>query len=323
MKANKFLFVVTLASVMLAGIAQAGSIGRSSSSSSHSSSSVSRSSSFSAPSRPSTPSVAPAPSRPGGIGGTQGSIGVRKSEVTAPVAQQVRPTSPTPSTVPHSTPAPSYGYAPVPAPSVTNGSTFMSSLGGSFAGSMLGNMMFSGNRGGYGGGTTVVNNGGGTYQSEGNASGGTSVVQQKESYGMGHFILDVILFAVLVIVVVGIVFLFYKLFKVSKEYVNKERGVSNQPFNPTQVFWEIQKAFAAGDVTSLKTLLGPDIVDEMIADLQPSTLTLSGVSHEVRLSNNTEFSVWYKFTDAGEEVNQVWHYEKRNGIWALNGIETV
>jgi hypothetical protein len=99
--------------------------------------------------------------------------------------------------------------------------------------------------------------------------------------------------------------------------------VSVIPFNPTQKFWEIQKAFSAADVSSLGNLLGPDIVDELTANLKPSTLTLHGVSHEIRLANNTEFSIWYKFEDDGAEVNQVWHYEKFGGVWKLNGIENV
>jgi hypothetical protein len=141
---------------------------------------------------------------------------------------------------------------------------------------------------------------------------------------MGKFILDVILFAILVAVVVGIIFLFYKGFKMIREYVNKERGVGpSQPFSPTARFWEIQRAFANADVSFLRTLLGPDLVDEATNNLQPSTLALHNVSHEVRLNNPREFSVWYTFEDAGDQVNQVWHYEKFGNEWLLNGIETV
>lgn len=349
MKVSKLFTAVVVASAMFATIADAGSIGRSGGgggrSSFSSSSSSSRSSSFSAPSRPSTPSVAPAPSKPGGIGGnTQGSaMGVRKSEVTAPVAQQVRPnTANSAAGKPgsYSAPAPTYGSAPAPgyspgyaAPAPSIGGGFGSSFAGALGGSILGNMLFS-NHGS--GGTTVVNNGGGSGgYSQGSApatvvdssgqviSQNPVVVQQKESMSMGSIILNVILFAILIALLVGIAILFYKGFKMLKEYINKERGVSNQPFSPTARFWEIQRAFAAADMPFLKTLLGPDLVDEATNGLEASTVSLSGVSHEVRLHNNTEFSIWYTFTDAGEQVNQIWHYEKFGKDWLLNGIETV
>lgn len=345
MKASKFLSVAILASVMLAGIADAGSIGRSSSSSS--SGSRSSSSSFSSPSRPS-PSVAPsaAPSKSGGIGGTQGSVGVRKSEVTAPVAQKVEQSKPTPAPAQaagtstgsttgsssYSAPAPQYS-APAPVVVQSGGSGFGSSFAGALGGTIVGNALF-GNHG-NGGGTTVINNGtpsNGTVttgpsvvDSNGQSvSNGTVVVQQKESMGMGTIILNIILFAILVFVIFIVVFLFYRGFKLAKEYIDKERGVGpNMPFQPTAQFWEIQKAFASADIDKLKTLLGPDMVDEMTANLQPSTISLHNVSHEVRLNTPREFSVWYKFEDDGAEVNQVWHFEKFGSTWQLNGIENV
>ena len=340
MKATKFAIAALVASLVLATGVNATSIGRSGGGS-HSSPSVSRSPSVthSAPA-PKAPSVAPAPAKPGGIGGTQGSVGVRKSEVTAPVAQQVKPTNVNPdpgkpgSFSAPTGPTPTYGTVPQPvytAPSA--GSTFMSSLGGSFAGTLLGNAIF-GNHGNSG--TTVINNGaagvpnsGGTIQSGPSLSsdnqfnpGGVSSTPKKE-YTMWSFIGDAITFVILIAVLVGIAWIFYKGFQLVRNYVNKERGVSNIPFNPTQKFWEIQKAFASADVTALQTLLGPDLVDELTQNLQPATLTLHNVSHEIRLVNKTEFSIWYKFEDEGAEVNQVWHYERFGSDWKLNGIENL
>jgi hypothetical protein len=229
-------------------------------------------------------------------------------------------------------------YAPAPAPVVVQGSSgfgsgFGSSFAGSLTGTMLGNALF-GNHGN--GGTTVINNGGAGVPSSGGVSTGPSMsstdaqfnpgglpVQPKKEYTMWSFIGDAITFVILIAVLVGIVWIFYKGFQLVRNYVRKERGVSNQPFNPTQQFWEIQKAFSKADVASLNSLLGPDIVDELTQNLQASDLTLYNVSHEVRLNNSTEFSVWYKFKDNQEEINQVWHYEKFAGIWKLNGIENV
>jgi hypothetical protein len=213
---------------------------------------------------------------------------------------------------------------------------FMSSLGGSLAGNLLGNALFG--HGSHGGGTTVINNGtpsgsGGSVSNGAIASGpssgfdngpsGSNFSQPKKEYTVWSFIADIIGFVIVVAILLGVAWLFYKGFQMVRNFINKERGVSTQPFNPTQQFWTIQKAFAAADVTQLQTLLGPDIVDEMTNGLTPSTVTLHNVSHEVRLANNTEFSIWYKFEDAGETINQVWHYEKFGKDWKLNGIETV
>ena len=355
MKVSKLFSALVVSTAMVATVADAGSIGRSggsssgggrSSSSVSSGSSASKSSSFSAPSKP-APSVAPAPAKPGGIGGnTQGSaVGVRKSEVTAPVAQQARPTTPatTPNTTPgYSNPAPSYGSAPQPNYGGGGfgggfGSGFGSSFAGALGGTLVGNMLF-GNHG-HGGGTTVINNGtpsgsgssvsnGTVAQSPGggfvdSGPGGSSFSQPKKEYTVWSFIADIIGFVIVVAILLGVAWLFYKGFQLVRNFINKERGVSNIPFNPTHQFWTIQKAFAAADVTALQTLLGPDIVDELTNGLTASTITLHNVSHEVRLANNTEFSIWYTFEDAGEAINQVWHYEKFGKEWKLNGIETV
>lgn len=341
MKTSK-LFIAVVASVALLGtVAEAGSIGRSSGGGGSHSSSVSSSrastshatSSYTAP----KPSVAPAPSHPGGIGGTTSSVGVRKSEVTNGVKQDIAHSNPnagkagsfgTSTPAPHYTPTPSYSS---PAPVVVqSGSGFGSSFMGALGGTLVGNALF----GNHGGGTTVINNGtpgGGAVQSAPSAGsvadnqfnpGGVSV-QTKKEYGVWSFIADIIGFVFVVAILLAVAWIFYKGFQIVRAYINKERGVSNIPFNPTQRFWEIQKAFAGADVAVLNGLLGPDIVDELTKDLQPSQLTLHNVSHEVRLANNTEFSIWYKFEDDGTEVNQVWHYEKFGQDWKLNGIENV
>lgn len=347
MKASKLLSSLLVAVSLLALVpAEAGSIGRSSSSSSAGRSS----SSFS---RPSAPSPAPsvAPSKPGGIGGTQASVGVRKSEVTAPVQNQVAQSKPAPTapsvgnvgTTPHpSSPSPTYGtvHTPVyasPAPQSSGmGSAFVGSLGGSMLGTMLGNSI-SGNHGG----TTVINNGreGSGYASAGNvivpsaqAQGindsqfnpGAQAPSNKKEYTVWSFIADLIGFVFVVAILLGVAWLFYKGYQLVRNYVNKERGVNTHPFNATQRFWEIQKAFATADLTTLQKLLGPDVVDELTNDLQPQGLTIKNVSHEIRLENSHEFSIWYKFFETdGEEINQVWHYERFGSEWKLNGIENV
>ena len=341
MKISKLFIAIAASAVLFGTVAEAGSIGRSGGGSSHSSSvSSSRSStshstsSYSAP----KPSVAPAPSHTGGIGGTTSSVGVRKSEVTNGVKQDIAHSNPnagkpgsfgTSTPAPHYTPTPSYSYPATPAPVV--GSGFGSSFMGALGGTIVGNALF-GNHGG--GGTTVINNGtpgGGAVQSVPSAGsvadnqfnpGGVSS-QPKKEYGVWSFIADIIGFVFVVAILLGVAWIFYKGFQLVRGYINKERGVSNIPFNPTERFWKIQRDFADADVTELKQLLGPDVFDELTNGLTPSTLTLKNVSHEIRLQNANEFSIWYKFEDDGAEVNQVWHYEKFGKDWKLNGIENV
>ena len=273
-------------------------------------------------------------------------MGVRKSEVTAPVAQRVEQSRPSPAapvnTKPgYTAPPPSYGSAPShvynapQAPVVVNqgggfGSGFGSSFAGALGGTLIGNALFNnhGHGGGYGGSggysqppapaadVNGVAQPGGTYSQP-------VYTQPKKEYGMWNFVLDVIGFAFLVMILGLMAFAGYLAFKKVREYVNKERGVSNIPFSPTQRFWEIQKAFAAADESKLRTLLGPDLVDEATQNLAVTEINLSKVSHEVVLDRPREFSVHYTFEDGGETVHQVWHYEKFGNDWQLNGIETV
>lgn len=331
---------LVIASALFATVADAGSIGRggggfsgggrsSSSGFSHSSGSSSMSKPSPSFSQPSKPAVAPAP---GGIGGTNSSVGVRKSDVTNGVKQDIASSNPNAGKAgSFSSPSPSYAPAPnygSPAPVVVqSGGGFGSTFLGAMTGSMVGNALF-GNHG-HGGGTTVINNGtpgttnGVVSSGEGVVTSNGMVVLPKKEYTVWSFIADVIGFVIVVILLLCVAWLIYKGVRLIYDYINKERGVSTQPFNPTKQFWQIQNAFSLADVDVLKTLLGPDVVDEMTNGLTPSTITLHNVSHEVRLTNNTEFSVWYKFEDGGEEVNQVWHYEKFGRDWLLNGIENV
>jgi hypothetical protein len=279
-----------------------------------------------------------APSQTGGIGGNSSSVGVRKSEVTNGVRNDIAATKPspsqipTPSTSPQYAPAPHYSNpAPVPVATPSGAGSWVAPFVGAAAGTVVGNMLF-GNHGSHGGGTTVINNGtpGGVVASgpgavAGDAQfnpGGVTTVAKKE-YSVWNFIGDVIGFVVLLAVLAGLAWVVYKGYQFIRKYINKERGVSIIPFNPTNQFWRIQRAFAEADITELKVLLGPDLVDEMTNGLTASTLTLSNASHEVRLANGTEFSIWYKFEDNGCEINQVWHYEKFGKDWKLNGIENV
>jgi hypothetical protein len=211
----------------------------------------------------------------------------------------------------------------------------MSSLGGSFVGSALGNMIF-GNHG-SGGGTTVINNtGGGSAPTASAAAASTAPAVDPNgfspmpaqsvapSYGIGSFIKDVFLFAILVGLLVGVAFLFYKGYKMIRDYVRKERGVATTlPFDPLQQFWKIQRSFSAADVSELRLLLGGGIENELTQNLAVSEVSVYNVSYELVLSNATEISVHYTFFDDNEEIDQVWHYERHDAQWKLQGIENI
>lgn len=229
MKSIKFLTALIACGIIATStVNAASSIGRSGGSSSHSSSSSSSRLSMPspAPSRPAQSASTAKPTQSSGIGGTQGSMGVRKSDVTAPVASNVQnarnstsPPSNSQVSPPNYIAPPVPSYSPPVAPQYSGSSTgsmFMSSLGGSFVGSMLGNAISHPS-----GGTTIVNNGsagsgaaspsGQAFDSgNGYSQPGPSMVNQKESYGMGKLIIDLILFVILIALLVGIAYLFYK-----------------------------------------------------------------------------------------------------------------
>lgn len=368
MKFVKIAAVLAAVAFASVDIASAASIGRSApaspSRSVAASSSPSPARSYYAPAAPkaapapaptaSTPKPAPAPSTTAssGIGGTAGSMGVRKSDVTAPVAAKVdaqrAPTTTTSSSSGYNyRPAPSTaaagGAAVAPSASyaapaaASTGSTFWPTFGGALAGSALGNWMFGPSHSAPAGGGYAAPAGGAApaaaapvqYDAAGNAvapvgAAYAAPAAAQSSYGIGSFILDILKLALLVAILVGLAWLAYKGYKMIRNYINQERGIGEtQPFAPTGHFWEIQKAFAVADVEKLKTMLGPDLFDEATNGIQPIELNLSDVSHEVVRNNPREFSVHYTFTDNGSEVHQVWHYEKFGTQWLLNGIENV
>lgn len=157
------------------------------------------------------------------------------------------------------------------------------------------------------------------------------VVQQQKGYSLFSLIGDMLGFAIVALLALGIVFGGYMLFKRTRKFIEQEKQEAVeeraadpvQPFAPVGKFWAIQRAFSDADVVALKSQLGPDVVDELTANLEPTVIQISNVSSDVLLLTNTEFSVHYTFTDNNEQVNQVWHYEVHDGQWKLNGIENL
>ena len=305
----------------------AASFGRSSSSSSRPS--ISRS----APSpTKAAPSAPPSQNKVGGIGGTSGSVGVRKPDVTQQAINRNNPP-------PAQAPGQSYSRPVAPNPNyntqssgVTNGSTFVSSLGGAVVGTAIGSMLFGNHN--NGGGTTVINNGApvaGTSASS--VAPGSAVDQggivpmssyQPQPYGVWGFIKDVLGFGVLIALIGGIGFILHKLLNKWKNKFSVSHGyIVPDPIDPMGQFWKIQQAFADADIATLGQLIGPAMVNEVNTVTERTKLTITQASYDVLLSNNHEFSVHYTFSDDGQRINQVWHYELIGGTWKLNGLENI
>jgi predicted lipid-binding transport protein (Tim44 family) len=220
--------------------------------------------------------------------------------------------TPMPSTSPrYSAPAPSVAPS-YRAPS--SGGGFLSSFGGSFAGSMLGNAIFG--HGSGGGGTTVVNGGG--------AGGGAPTVISQGYSGPSFF--DILGF-LLVAVIIGLsLWLLWRTFRSSGASPQDEDDAT-LPFSPVVRFMEIQKAFAAKDVQTLRTLLGPDLVEQILADLpdEPGECTLKSVVYSVLDVSGRVISIRFMAKDTADDstLKETWHFLRApyGTSWLLNGIE--
>lgn len=143
---------------------------------------------------------------------------------------------------------------------------------------------------------------------------------------MWSFIGDVLGFLVVLSIFGAIGFLIYTFFKkMRRGQFSQNQSVTGKdmPFSVDGRFWEIQHAFAKADVAKLKSMLGTEMLDAILKDLQPSTLKIVDVSFEVRLETLEEISIWYTFYEDGVRVDQVWHFDKIHGQWLLTGLENV
>lgn len=98
------------------------------------------------------------------------------------------------------------------------------------------------------------------------------------------------------------------------------------PFSPISRFIDIQRAFAARDLQTLRVHLSDDLYDQMVADLPPegSLYTLAGISYVVEHSSRDLFSVRFKATDVsdGTNLDETWHWTRGSaGVWELAGVE--
>jgi hypothetical protein len=236
----------------------------------------------------------------------------------------------------------------VSAPS--NGSSFMSSMGGAFAGSMLGNMI-SGSHGS--GGTTVVNNGspGGTAAPAVMASGmsgmsapggSTVIVQESASASPWSMVWSLLGWCVLLACVAGIAYLAWRMYKKAQSYSSVLRNTgANMPdtskairgeinFSLIKRFQEINQALASGDKTVINSLVHEDLRDTLFAlqNYEGGSKPFEAiVAYEVLDLDEQAgvMSVYYTGRDLTDKVDigEVWHYTRHGDAWLLVGVENI
>ena len=289
------------------------------------------------------------------------SIGMTRPTITNTVRAPSTPT-PTMSSSANYNPRPSYAAPPTPQAHVGNvvtsqsvqhvsapstGSSFMSSMGGAFAGSMLGNMI-SGSHGS--GGTTVVNNGspGGAaapavMASGMSAPGGSTVIMQAPaSASPWSMVWSLLGWCVLLACVAALTYLAWRMVKRAQCYSSVLRNTgANMPdtskairgeinFSLVKRFQEINQALVSGDQTVINSLVHEDLRDTMFA-LQKyeggSKPFEAIVAYEVLDLDEQAgvLSVYYTGRDLTDKVDigEVWHYTRHGDAWLLVGVENI
>lgn len=264
---------------------------------------------------------------------TARSIGMSRPSVSKPsstsnYASTSRPsykpsyTPPRPTTSPQYAPAPSYS-------SGGSGGGFLSSMAGGFTGSALGSMLF----GNHGSGTTVVNNGGGGVAP---AVGGAAMAGAPVAYAapvtvssgptMAGLLGNILLCLFLLCLIGALIWFVWGVIKTARQRAAEvEMDPEELPFSPIAKFIAIQQAFAARDTMALHVLLGPDMVDQAVADLpdEPSEYTLANIAYHVVDVSPFTISVHFTADDKSDNttLNEMWHFRRIGSSWVLNGIE--
>lgn len=208
------------------------------------------------------------------------------------------------------------------------GSTFLSSLGGSFAGSMLGNMI-SGPHGSAG--TTVVNAGAPAAVSSApavmasgmpaSAQGSTVIIQESSSSWFWWLVLFASFFA--------IGFFVYRAFVRARE--NRESFDADDyqiDFSLVERFLQINRALAKRDSDTLSCLVSADMLGNMSALFPVEPYDFSAlVAYEVIDLDKRDgvMSVLYTGEDLRDKgaINEVWHYKRHGDAWLLAGVEAL
>lgn len=284
------------------------------------------------------------------------SIGMTRPNITNTVRVPSTP-SPTMSSSANYNPRPSYAAPPTPQAHIgsvvtsqsvqhvsaaSTGSSFMSSMGGAFAGSMLGNMI-SGSHGS--GGTTVVNNGspGGAaapavMASGMSAPGGSTVIMQAPASASPlSMFLSLLGWFELVACVVALTYLAWRMVKQAQSYSSVLRNTgANMPdaddytidFSLVERFLQINRALAKRDSDALSRLVSADMLGNMSALFPDEPYHFTAlVAYEVIDTDRRDglMSVFYTGEDLHnkEAINEVWHYKRHGDAWLLAGVENI
>lgn len=281
----------------------------------------------------SAPRSAPAPSR---------SIGVQKaSPAPAPKPQQAAAPKPTPA------PNPQRSYAAAPTPSLTtpapvvinqqggsSGGGFMSSFLGGATGAAVGNALTQPH------GTTVVQGaspvaGTATVAANGEpvsyAPAQVAVAQPQRSATAGaadNAMAIVVFLGILAAAGVGGYFLLRAYQERRARKLREEAEKMNQiarELRPISLFVNMQKAYAARDMDTLRNLCSADFLAFVETDLPdtPQPYTLTDVSAHVLETSGLESAVRYRAKDTSNDttLNEVWNLEYIDGAWRVVGIE--
>lgn len=219
-------------------------------------------------------------------------------------------TTPVPRTSTYVAPAPvTVTHAAAP----SGGGGFWSSAAGGFTGSLLGNMISTPHAG-----TTVVTSPGAVAPAAVAAPSVTAVAPTWSLWGLLSDLIAILLIGALL----------YAAWRgVQFVRVQRRARAADVPFSPVRRFIDVQTAFARCDKEALRTLLGPNIVDQSLADLpaEVSEMKLTGISFEVRANDGESISIHYRADDDsdGSKLNEVWHFRSFNGVYLLDGIEPV
>lgn len=231
---------------------------------------------------------------------------------------------------PRPTTTPSYS---APAPTVTHstsgssGGGFWSSFGGAAAGSLVGQAI-GGGIGHGGGGTTVVNAGGSgavpVASTGAVVAGAAPVVVASPGPSVASILASVLLWLILAGAIALLVWFMVRVYKAARQERMQESPAA-LPFSPVSRFLEVQRAFAAKDVPALRALLGPDLIDQTLADLpeEATTPKLAGISYTVADASDGVISIHFKADDLMDntKLDEVWHFTRVGGSWVLNGID--
>ena len=144
-----------------------------------------------------------------------------------------------------------------------------------------------------------------------------------------EFLWNVFLCVLVTGLIALVLFIAWRAFKAERQKRAEEAiealGFSPLPFSPVERFMGVQRAFAGKDEQALRQLLGPDLIDQILADLpeQPSQATLAGVSYVMVDRRSDVISIHFNGHDKQDdsELSETWHFIRYGGAWVVNGID--